>query len=64
MFILIFLKLNSIYLIKDNDFCGWKNEIKSSNQQPKIAWKLETGNSGLQTNTGPQFGKTLLKNKT
>ncbi|CAF0808194.1 unnamed protein product, partial [Brachionus calyciflorus] len=42
----------------ENNFCGWMNEIKGSNQQPKISWQIETGSTGMSTLTGPATDHT------
>ncbi len=49
-----------LFFSKENNFCGWINEIKGPGLQPKINWKLENGSSGFNSNTGPQFGKFKL----
>lgn len=42
----------------ENQFCGWINEIKGPNQQPKIAWQIESGENAVSTLTGPATDHT------
>ncbi|RNA41844.1 MAM and LDL-receptor class A domain-containing 1 [Brachionus plicatilis] len=42
----------------ENQFCGWINEIKGPNQQPKIAWQIESGENAVSTLTGPASDHT------
>jgi hypothetical protein len=40
----------------ENDYCGWANDNRGENGQPKMVWQLEKGSNGASTNTGPGFG--------